>query len=135
MTIETKDYISIAALIISVISLYFSRFDKRINLGARLNFDGDIYTLDIYNNSNRHVTISYIDIFGAKSEKALKRDSATTWYDGSNSPNFVIKSHESTNIEFEGPYELNGFISRNKGNNIYLTLFVSGKRNKTMKIY
>jgi hypothetical protein len=134
MCLGFKDYISLFAIGISTISLFFSLYDKKIKLGAQLFFDGEEHSIEIYNNSNRQVTISFLLIYKAKFKRFSKRQYAYTWYENGDSINFVIPSYGSKNIKFNEIYSLNGFIKNSKGNGVFITLFVSGKKRNTIKL-
>lgn len=127
--------ISIIALSVSIINLLLSTYDKKIKLDAYLYSDYvDGYHIDIYNNSSRKVTISYFKIYRAKFKHLSKRDFAQTWYDDQDIAKYVIAPYESETIEFYEDYRIDGFIENSKGKHLYIALFVSGKKVKTIRL-
>ena len=66
MNSNLKDYISVIAIIISIISFSISIYDRKVKLSAYMVSLGDEYYIDIYNLSNRKVTIPYFELFHSK---------------------------------------------------------------------
>ena len=132
--ITATDCISIFALAVSIIAFGYSMYEKKIKLDAYLNLGYLRADIDIYNNSSRKVTIPYFKIYSAKHKYFSKRRFAHTWFDDNDIPKYVIHPYESTTIQFIEAYNLDDFIKNSKGKHVYISLFVSRKKVKTVRL-
>lgn len=131
---EFKEYISLFAIVISVISLVLTIYDRKIKVVANLSSNYDGYHLEIYNQGSRKITVSYFEIYSAKHKYFSDRTYAETWYNDAHDVKYIILPYEFKKISFDEEYTLDGFIKQSQNKHIYASIYVSGKHAKTIKL-
>ncbi|GAA4448981.1 hypothetical protein GCM10023092_02400 [Rurimicrobium arvi] len=131
---DLKGWLSIAAIIISLVNLYRSIREKKINVDASVEIGNNTVDLVIYNNSTRKITISYFKIYSSRFRWLTKRNYAHTWYDDGESPKYLIAPHEYISMRFEDEYSIGDkFFFRGKLRT-YVTVIVAGRITRTIKL-
>lgn len=131
---QFNEYISLIAIIISIISFGITIYDKSIKIIGTLSSDLDGDYFDIYNQSNRKITISYFEIYASKSRLFSKRTYADTWYNDNYDEKYVILPYEYKQITFDQEYSLKSFLQRKGNKHVYAAIYISGKYAKTIKL-
>jgi hypothetical protein len=132
---EFKDYISLIALIISIIAFTITIYERKLRLSLSLSEFGGYNVIDIYNLTSRKVTISYFELYSCRHRFFLfKRTYANTWYNDGQHPKNLISAYESISIPFTDEYEINNFVAAALGERIYMKLQINGRKYKTVRL-
>jgi len=134
MKLDYDNYTSTAAVIISVISLFQSSYQRKIKIDATLELDENGFYVTIYNNSERDILVSNFEIFRSNLKYLSSKKPFKTWYNDGYSTSYLIKKHSKVEIRFQDEYEIDGFIKKALSQNVYITLYVARKKVKTVKI-
>lgn len=131
---ELRDYISLLAISISVTSLALSIYERKIKLSAYLGCDDNGDFIDIYNLSSRKITVSYFKIYSSAFKHFFTKDYADTFYEYGMNGKIIIEPHEYETVTFYEEYNINAFLNKSQNKRIYISIFVSGKKAKTIRL-
>ena len=129
-----SDCVSLIAIALSIITFAITIYDRRVKLSATLNGVGDENSIDIYNLSNKKVTIPYFELYRSKCRYFTTKIPANTPFDWSFNSKFVIPPYESISIEFKDENKINNFVAAALPEHIYLRLQIYGKKYKTIRL-
>lgn len=140
MSLNISESISFLSMALSVIAFSVSLYDKKIKLDAYLYYDGknsmDNHYLDIYNNSTRKIIITHFEIYRSRFKYLSHKSFAETWYSEGDDSKCTISPFDSSSVIFNEQYDITRFISiaKQKHQGVYISIYVAGKKTKTIKL-